>query len=32
LVPEPSDYPGEAFLDGFEQTLSAVATWLGENV
>jgi hypothetical protein len=32
LVPEPSDYPGEAFLDGFERTLTAVATWLGANV
>jgi hypothetical protein len=30
-VPEPSDYPGEAFLQGFGQTLSAVAKWLGEN-
>jgi len=31
-VPEPSDYPGEAFLEGFDRTLSAVGTWLGENV
>ena len=30
-TPEPSDYPGEDFLDGFGQTLSAVAEWLGEN-
>lgn len=30
-VPEPSDYPGAEFLGGFEQTLSAVAKWLGEN-
>jgi hypothetical protein len=30
-VPEPSDYPGEEFLQGFEQTLAAVAKWLGEK-
>ena len=31
-VPEPSDYPGADFLDGFGATLAAVKRWLGENV
>lgn len=31
-VPEPSDYPGEEFVVGFERVLSAVASWLEESV
>jgi hypothetical protein len=30
-VPEPSDYPGEEFLDGMGATLAAVVSWLAEN-
>ena len=31
-IPEPLDYPGEMFLEGFEKTLASVTDWLGENV
>jgi hypothetical protein len=31
-IPEPSDYPGEMFLEGFGSTLRSVTDWLGKNV
>lgn len=31
-IPEPSDYPGEEFLVGFERILLAVSSWLAESV
>jgi len=31
-IPEPADFPGEAFLEGFESTLDALAKWLAESV
>jgi hypothetical protein len=31
-VPEPSDYPGEEYVAGFERTLDAVAAWLEASV
>jgi hypothetical protein len=31
-VPEPSDYPGEKYLAGYEGTLRAVAEWLEASV
>jgi hypothetical protein len=31
-IPEPSDYPGEEFLVGFERTLLVVSKWLLESV
>ena len=30
-VPEPSDYRGEEYLEGFDRTLDAVTVWLEEN-
>ena len=31
-VPEPSDYPGEEYVAGFERTLQTVAAWLEASV
>lgn len=31
-IPDPGDYPGEAFLAGYDRALEAVTTWLEGNV
>lgn len=30
-IPEPSDYPGEEYLQGFGETLEGIANWLRQN-